>query len=530
MDGGRRGQDVAAHRARRRGRRPSRSPLPRPPAPAARRRPRPTGRGRARSSRRTPRPRSTPGRGSPRRRGAGPRRRRTPPGRPRGTRRSSSLCRNGKPVAAIASRRRARADRQAVRRCAYAPPPSVAQYVSPSNGACTTPTIGSPSRDEPDRHADRGETVQEVRGAVERIDEPPERRRARRRSPHRRTRCRDSPSASASRTAFSLAVSTSLTQSPGAFARTLLSAPPKPASDDLAADARRALGHREQVREIEVASSDRACAARRAARGPGGDELARARSDRRARAVASSASTTSTPASRQTSSRRGSPTARGRCRRRSSRRARRATSHSASAHEPSARNCFHGSIRPGKFEMRDHRVLDARRRRRLERLAVAERALAPHRPERRRRSRGSRRARRAGRRGRARTATSPSTGCRATALLDPSTGSITTVIGALGVPVMPDSSLTIVAGTRCSTSSAASSATRSSAYWPGRSVRARRSAPRIGATASRIATAVLSKRVRRSSGMRWGVSQTVQGPAGSAGPPLSGAGSRRSAL
>ncbi len=66
---------------------------------------------------------------------------------------------------------------------------------------------------------------------------------------------------------------------------------------------------------------------------------------------------------------------------------------------------------------------------------------------------------------------------------------------------MPDSSLTMVTGTRPRISSAALSATRSIAYWPGRSVRARRSAPVIGATASRIATAVLSNRVRSDSGM-----------------------------
>ena len=86
------------------GRRPSRSPLPRPPGPAARRRRRPRGRDRARSTRRT-RPAAVHARS----RLAAPTRRRSSTTRERASehrevrRRSRSLCRNGKPVAGIAS-------------------------------------------------------------------------------------------------------------------------------------------------------------------------------------------------------------------------------------------------------------------------------------------------------------------------------------------------------------------------------------------------------------------------------------------
>ena len=57
-------------------------------------------------------------------------------------------------------------------------------------------------------------------------------------------------------------------------------------------------------------------------------------------------------------------------------------------------------------------------------------------------------------------------------LVEPSTGSITTVIDAPSRSWTPDSSLTIRTGALLSTAHAASSATRSSAYWPERSVRA----------------------------------------------------------
>src|SRR4051794_5994635 len=74
------------------------------------------------------------------------------------------------------------------------------------------------------------------------------------------------------------------------------------------------------------------------------------------------------------------------------------------------------------------------------------------------------------------------------ALLDPSIGSITTVISASGGPVTPDSSLTINRARPPSTFIAATSATTSIAYWPGIEVRARRSGPEIGCTALVIAT------------------------------------------
>ena len=75
--------------------------------------------------------------------------------------------------------------------------------------------------DEPDRHADRVEAVQEVRGAVERVDEPAERRRASPPASSPNTGMPGVASASTSRTARSLARSAALTQSPGAFSRTL---------------------------------------------------------------------------------------------------------------------------------------------------------------------------------------------------------------------------------------------------------------------------------------------------------------------
>ncbi len=115
----------------------------RPPGRGGRRPPRPTGRGPARSSRRTPRPRSRRGRGSRHRPGAGPRTwcsARSNTGKYSGSR--SRLARNGKPVAQIASSSD-RVDTDSRSPSRNAPPPAVAQYVSPSIGACTTPTTGS---------------------------------------------------------------------------------------------------------------------------------------------------------------------------------------------------------------------------------------------------------------------------------------------------------------------------------------------------------------------------------------------------
>ena len=81
-----------------------------------------------------------------------------------------------------------------------------------------------------------------------------------------------------SRTACSLAVSASLTQSPGAFSRTLLRARRTASSTIAPPAARRAIGGREQRVEIEVESVTVARARRASCveqlRRAGGDELA----------------------------------------------------------------------------------------------------------------------------------------------------------------------------------------------------------------------------------------------------------------
>ena len=71
----------------------------------------------------------------------------------------------------------ARPDRLAV--AVRAPAAPRRSTSSPSSGACTTPTTGSPSATSADRHADHREAVQEVGGAVERVDEPADVARAR---------------------------------------------------------------------------------------------------------------------------------------------------------------------------------------------------------------------------------------------------------------------------------------------------------------------------------------------------------------
>ena len=64
------------------------------------------------------------------------------------------------------------ADPDRRRRCRTRPATGAPRTPRPSIGACTTPTTGSPSVDEPDRHTHHGKTVQKVGGAVEGVDEP----------------------------------------------------------------------------------------------------------------------------------------------------------------------------------------------------------------------------------------------------------------------------------------------------------------------------------------------------------------------
>ena len=179
---------------------------------------------------------------------------------------------------------------------------AVAEYVSPSSGACTTPTTGSPSATSAIDTPTDGEAVQEVRGAVERVDEPAERRplaarllaedrrcRARRRRaprrPRPRSRCRRrSPSRPAP-------------------SRGRCSGPPNACEHDRAAGAapRRSASVTSAV-EIERAH---AAAVRSVAEQLGrarGDELPARVRIRGRRAAVAARSTTCAPASMQTSS------------------------------------------------------------------------------------------------------------------------------------------------------------------------------------------------------------------------------------
>ena len=132
---------------------------------------------------------------------------------------------------------------------------------------------------------------------------------------------------------------------------------------------------------------------------------------------------------------------------------------------------------PGPAREDDHAVLDTRHR--------ATPRAAHHRGTRRRRGPrwcvaardGSRRAPPPDRRHRARTATCTSTGCHASSSSSRRSGSMTTVISASAAPCTPDSSLTMRTFALSRTAHAASSATRSSAYWPGL-VRFGRAVPR----------------------------------------------------
>src|SRR6266536_1394049 len=88
--------------------------------------------------------------------------------------------------------------------------------------------------------------------------------------------------------------------------------------------------------------------------------------------------------------------------------------------------------------------------------------------------------------------------------VEPSTGSRTTVIAASSGPLRPDSSLTTPTPASCRIGRIAASATRSRAYWPGRSVRARRAAPVSGASDALAASAASPKTASKSSGVTGG--------------------------
>ena len=188
----------------------------------------------------------------------------------------------------------------------------------------------------------------------------------------------------------SLARSASLTQSPGAFARTLLRAAPKSSSTISPPRAPRPPPPRARSREIEVAHPAAARSACSELRCPGRDELApRVRvgdaertssrvDDRAPASVQIEQPAEVVPrrvdAARVEVGRRDAPVA---------------TSHSASAADPSERNCFHGSsVAARPVGDHDHRILDSRRRSTARAVAVTGRAAAAHRGNARRRSPG----------------------------------------------------------------------------------------------------------------------------------------------
>ena len=221
------------------------------------------GRAAARSSRRTRPRRSTRGRGSRRRRGGGPRtcaaRARTPGGTRRavalGAEREPGRGDRRAPAARSLTRERDAVAERARRRAR-------ASTVSPSIGACTTPTIGTPSPTRRDRHTDRGKPCRKLAvpssGSTNQPTSArsPPRLLAEERDLGRRL-------ATSARTACSLAVSTSLTQSPGPFARALVVAPN--ASSTISPPARAAVSRdREQPIEIEVALTVMVAGSRRA--------------------------------------------------------------------------------------------------------------------------------------------------------------------------------------------------------------------------------------------------------------------------
>ena len=239
MDRGRGGQDVARSPATRPGRRPSRSPLPRPPARAGR--PAATSQGPRPSSKN---PSNTPAAVQARSRLAAP------------TRRRSSTTVERRPVdrevavdpllvpereAGRGDRfvRRARADRQRRAVARRAATERRASRCRRASARARRRRSAAPSCTSPTDTPTAGRPVQEVRGAVERVDEPSERRAlaaallaeerdaghaaASDRAPRSRSRCRRrSPSRPA--------------PSRGVVARAT-----EAGEHDLAADARRAL-------------------------------------------------------------------------------------------------------------------------------------------------------------------------------------------------------------------------------------------------------------------------------------------------
>ena len=272
-----------------------------------RRRRRPTCRGSARSSRRT-RPAAVHARS----RLAAPARRRSSNvaqrplehrevlveplalGAEREARSRGSRARRGASTHADAARRRGTRRR-----------PGAPSRRSPSIGACTTPTTGSPSATSPiDTPTDR-EAVQEVGGAVERVDEPADVGALAAAPPRRRTRC--SGAASCEHATAPRARSRCRRRSPSrpapsrgrscarAEARRRTIAPPAPAASTR--DVEQAV----EV-EVDVALTARPRrAARRAARACPPPTSWRRASASATTSVAAAASTTAAPASRQTS-------------------------------------------------------------------------------------------------------------------------------------------------------------------------------------------------------------------------------------
>ena len=216
----------------------------------------------------------------------------------------SRLARNGKPVAGIAARDRTRRLTWIGAPSRNAPPPRRAEYRSPSIGACDDADDRLAADDEADRHADHREAVQEVRGAVERVDEPADLGAlaaallAEERDLGRRARQRRRGSS------CSLATSASLTSRPGPSRGRSAGAPNAVAHDRAAGVARR------RPRRRAARSRSRSGPASRATSGEQRvEQLGRAgarpavagRRARRPRARGRRASATSAPLSRQTS-------------------------------------------------------------------------------------------------------------------------------------------------------------------------------------------------------------------------------------
>ena len=165
-----------------------------------------------------------------------------------------------------------------------------------------------------------------------------------------------------------------------------------------------------------------------------------------------------------------------------------ATSHSASAAEPSARNWRHPSGTGGQPDERDHRARRSRSSRTARAASPVELgALAPHRGVARAGGAVLRPARTSGPSASSAHSEIAQYGMPRAQLVDPSTGIEHDGHSASTGPVQPDSSLSTRRPAACSTGSTAASATRSRRYWPGRSVRARRSVGPSVASAPRCA-------------------------------------------